>query len=320
MRALVTGGAGFIGSHLVDTLLARGDEVVVLDNLATGRLENVPDGAEFIEGDVADEAAVAKAVAGCEVVFHQGALGSVARSVEAPLVSDDANTHGTLAVLQGAHLGGVRRVVLASSSSVYGGAAQVPTPESAPLTPRSPYAVTKLTGEHYARVFWELHGLETVCLRYFNVFGPRQRPDSQYAAVIPLFIDALLTGSTPQVHGDGLQSRDFTFIADTVQANLRAGAVPAERCAGRVFNIARGEPSSLLDLLGILADQLGVTVTPEHVASRPGDVKHSHADVSAARRDLGYAPAVSFAEGLSRTLDWFREPARSTTPAPEEHS
>ena len=307
MRALVTGGAGFIGSHLVDTLLARGAEVVVLDNLATGRLENVADGAEFIEGDVADEAAVAKAVAGCEVVFHQGALGSVARSVEAPLVSDDANIHGTLAILQGAHKAGARRVVLASSSSVYGGASQVPTPESAPLVPRSPYAVTKLTGEHYARVFWELHGLETVCLRYFNVFGPRQRPDSQYAAVIPLFIDALLTGTTPQVHGDGLQSRDFTFIADTVQANLRAGEAPAEQCAGHVFNIARGEPSSLLDLLGILADQLGVSATPEHVAARAGDIRHSHADITAARRDLGYSPSVSFADGLSRTVAWFRD-------------
>jgi UDP-N-acetylglucosamine/UDP-N-acetyl-alpha-D-glucosaminouronate 4-epimerase len=311
MRALVTGGAGFIGSHLVDALLARGDEVVVLDNLATGRLENVPDGAEFIEGDVADEAAVAKAVAGCEIVFHQGALGSVARSVEAPLVSDDANVHGTLAVLEGACRAGARRVVLASSSSVYGGASQVPTPESAPLLPRSPYAVTKMTGEHYARVFSELHGLETVCLRYFNVFGPRQRPDSQYAAVIPLFIDALLTGRTPQVHGDGLQSRDFTFIADTVQANLCAGEAPADRCAGRAFNIARGEPSSLLDLLGILADELGVTVTPDHVAPRPGDVRHSHADIAAARRDLGYTPSVSFADGLARTLAWFRSRAEA---------
>jgi len=317
MRALVTGGAGFIGSHLADALLARGDEVVVLDNLATGRVENVPEGAEFIEGDVADETAVAKAVAGCEVVFHEGALGSVARSVEAPLVSDDSNIHGTLAVLQGAHLAGARRVVLASSSSVYGGATQVPTPESAPLMPRSPYAVTKMTGEHYARVFWELHGLEAVCLRYFNVFGPRQRPDSQYAAVIPLFIDALLSGRTPQVHGDGLQSRDFTFIADTVQANLRASEAPADQCAGRVFNIARGEPSSLLDLLGILADQLGVSVTPEHVASRAGDIRHSHADVTAARRDLGYSPSVSFAEGLARTLAWFRDRYQAAD-APQE--
>lgn len=310
MRALVTGGAGFIGSHLADALLARGDEVVVLDNLVTGRIENVPDDARFIEGDVADEAVVAGAVEGCEVVFHQAALGSVARSVELPLNSDRSNVHGTLAVLQAAHLAGVRRVVLASSSSVYGGASQVPTPESVALMPRSPYAVTKLTGEHYARVFWELHGLETVCLRYFNVFGPRQRPDSQYAAVIPLFIDALLTGATPVVHGDGMQSRDFTFIADNVQANLRAAAAPADRCAGSVFNIARGEPSTLLELLDILATELGVTATPDHVAPRVGDIRHSHADISAARRDLGYEPAVTFRDGLARTLAWFGDRAQ----------
>jgi UDP-glucose 4-epimerase len=311
MRVLVTGGAGFIGSHLVDAVLARGDEVVVLDNLSTGRADNLAAAAELIEGDVADEVAVAKAVAGCEVVYHQAALGSVARSVELPLNSDNANVHGTLAVLQGAHLAGVRRVVMASSSSVYGGASQVPTPETAPLVPRSPYAVTKLTGEHYARVFHELHGLETVCLRYFNVFGPRQRPDSQYAAVIPLFIDALLTGATPSVHGDGLQSRDFTFVADAVQANLRAGSAPAEQCAGRAFNIARGQPASLLELLDILAAELGVRVTPDHGAPRPGDVRHSHADISAARRDLGYEPAVSFDDGLARTLAWFGERANS---------
>ena len=312
MRALVTGGAGFIGSHLADALLARGDEVVVLDNLATGRIENVPDDARFVEGDVADEAAVAGAIEGCEVVFHQAALGSVTRSVELPLNSDRSNIHGTLAVLQAAHLAGVRRVVMASSSSVYGGASQVPTPESAPLVPRSPYAVTKLTGEHYARVFWELHGLETVCLRYFNVFGPRQRPDSQYAAVIPLFIDALRTGATPVVHGDGGQSRDFTFIADNVQANLRAASAPADRCAGRAFNIARGEPSTLLELLDILAAELGVTVTPEHGAPRAGDIRHSHADISAARDALGYEPAVTFRDGLARTLAWFGDRAHTS--------
>ena len=312
MRALVTGGAGFIGSHLVDALVARGDEVVVLDNLATGRLENLSDAARFIEGDVADEAAVAAAVAGCEVVFHQAALGSVARSVERPLDTDRSNIHGTLAVLEAAHRAGARRVVLASSSSVYGGASQVPTAESAPLVPRSPYAVTKLTGEHYARVYRELHGLETVCLRYFNVFGPRQRPDSEYAAVIPLFMDALLTGRDPVVHGDGLQSRDFTFIADTVAANLCAAGAPAERCAGRVFNIARGTPATLLDLLDILATELGVTVAPKHTDPRPGDVRNSHADISAARRDLGYEPGVSFREGLARTLAWFGERAQRT--------
>ena len=309
MRVLVTGGAGFIGSHLVDALIERGDDVVALDDLSTGRLDNLSSSAEFVEGSVADETAVAKAVAGCEVVYHQAALGSVARSVEQPLLSDDANIHGTLSVLQGAHLAGARRVVMASSSSVYGGADQVPTPESAPLIPRSPYAVTKLTGEHYARVFHELHGLETVCLRYFNVFGPRQRPDSQYAAVIPLFIDALLSGRRHSVHGDGQQSRDFTFVADAVQANLKAGAAPADRCAGRAFNIARGAPSSLLDLLGILAAEVGVEVTPEHTDPRPGDIRHSHADISAARRDLGYDPAVSFGDGLARTLDWFRSRA-----------
>jgi UDP-glucose 4-epimerase len=313
MRALVTGGAGFIGSHLVDALLARGDDVVVLDNLATGRLENLADAARFVEGDVADPDAVARAVAGCEVVFHQAALGSVARSVEHPLGSDRANVHGTLAVLDAAQRAGVRRVVLASSSSVYGGADRVPTPESSPLLPRSPYAASKLAGEHYARVFWELHGLETVALRYFNVFGPRQRPDSEYAAVIPLFVDALLRGVPPRVHGDGLQSRDFTFIADTVEANLRAAAAPAGRCAGRAFNVARGEPATLLDLLAILAAEVGATVAPIHGDPRPGDVRHSHADITAARRDLGYDPAVSFAEGLSRTLAWFSERAQTTT-------
>jgi UDP-N-acetylglucosamine/UDP-N-acetyl-alpha-D-glucosaminouronate 4-epimerase len=312
MRALVTGGAGFIGSHLVDALVARGDDVVVLDDLSTGRVENVHDAAELIRGDVADPAAVAGAVEGCDVVFHQAALGSVARSVAAPLTSDRANVHGTLSVLQAARLAGIRRVVLASSSSVYGGATQVPTPETAPLLPRSPYAVTKLTDEHYARVFWELHGLETVCLRYFNVFGPRQRPDSQYAAVIPLFIDALLGGNDPQVHGDGHQSRDFTYIADTVQANLCAASAPAERCAGRAFNIARGRPASLLELLAILAAELGVQATPQHVDPRVGDVRHSHADITAARQQLGYEPAVSFREGLARTLAWFGERAQTT--------
>ncbi|HEX8804394.1 MAG TPA: SDR family oxidoreductase [Acidimicrobiales bacterium] len=306
MRALVTGGAGFIGSHLADALLAEGTEVVVLDDLSTGRADNVPGGATFVEGDAADPALLAGAVDGCDVVYHQAALGSVSRSIEHPLGSDHANVHGTLNVLHTAHLAGVRRVVMASSSSVYGGAEQVPTPESAPLVPRSPYAVTKLTGEHYARVFWELHGLETVSLRYFNVFGPRQRPDSQYAAVVPLFADALLTGRRPHVHGDGRQARDFTFVADAVQANLKAGRAPADACAGRAYNVARGEPHSLLDLLRHLGDAAGVVPEPTFGDPRPGDVRHSHADISGARRDLGYEPGVSFAEGLARTLTWFR--------------
>jgi UDP-glucose 4-epimerase len=305
VRALVTGGAGFIGSHLADALVDQGADVVVLDNLATGSLDNVPSQAKMIEGDVADPDDVGQAVAGCEVVFHQAALGSVTRSIERPLDTDRSNVRGTLAVLDGARQAGVRRVVLASSSSVYGGARQLPTPEATPLTPRSPYAVSKLTGEHYARVAWELHGLETVCLRYFNVFGPRQRPDSQYAAVIPRFVQALTTGTSPEVHGDGLQSRDFTFVADAVQANLRAASADPTQCAGRAYNVACGRPRTLLDLLAVLRDRIGGDIEPVHVASRPGDVRQSHADISAARRDLGYEPTVSFEEGLARTVEWF---------------
>ena len=310
MRTLVTGGAGFIGSHLVDALVERGDDVVVLDNLATGRATNVTRQAKFVEGDVSQPDDVMEAIAGCEVVFHQAALGSVPRSVARPLDTDRANVHGTLTVLAAARETGVQRVVLASSSSVYGGASQVPTPEHLELIPRSPYAVSKLTGEHYSRVAWELHGLQTVCLRYFNVFGPRQRPDSEYAAVIPRFIDSLLNGLPPEVHGDGLQARDFTFVSDAVQANLCAAEAPAEACAGKAYNVAHGSPHSLLDLLAVLKAELRVDLEPIHVGSRPGDVRMSHADVSAAQRDIGYVPVVSFEEGLVKTLDWFRSRQR----------
>src|SRR5579862_2287595 len=222
MRVLVTGGAGFIGSHLVDALVERGDEVVVLDDLSTGFAANINPAATLVEGSIADEAAAAKAVDGCGLVFHQAAHKAVLRSVELPLTTDTANTHGTLTILKAAADAGVQRVVHASSSSVYGGAATLPTTEDEPMHPRSPYAVTKLAAEHYCRVFTELYGLETVALRYFNVYGPRQRPDATYAAVIPLFVAALLSGNDPVVHGDGLQSRDFTFIDDVVAANLAA--------------------------------------------------------------------------------------------------
>jgi UDP-glucose 4-epimerase len=305
VRALVTGGAGFIGSHLVDALLARGDDVVVLDNLATGKRTNVDPGASFVEADVNDPAALRQALAGCDIVYHQAALGSVVRSVARPLTSDDANVHGTLAVLEGARQAGVGRVVLASSSSVYGGATIVPTPESAPLVPRSPYAVTKLSGENYARVYWELHNLETVSLRYFNVFGPRQRPDSEYAAMVPRFLDAVLAGRAPRVDGDGRQSRDFTYVADVVQANLRAAAAPTDGCAGRAFNIGCGAPVSLLEVVAALSAEMGRPIGPTFGPRRPGDVKHSHADITAARRQLGYEPRFSFAEGLARTRTWF---------------
>jgi UDP-glucose 4-epimerase len=304
VRVLVTGGAGFIGSHLVDALLARGDQVIVLDDLNTGFRENVDDGAEFVEGTIADEATVARAMAGCEMVLHQAAHKAVLRSVEQPLPTDLANTHGTLTLLKAAADAGVRRLVYASSSSVYGGAAPTPTVESAPLLPKSPYAVTKLAGEHYCRVFADLYGLETVALRYFNVFGPRQRPDATYAAVIPLFIDAVSQGRRPVVHGDGTQSRDFTYIDDVVAANLAALTAPADRCSGRAYNIARGESWSLLDILGILGEVFDTTVTPEFTASRPGDVHASRAAVQAAADDLGFHCTVAFPDGLRRTVEW----------------
>ncbi len=305
MLALVTGGAGFIGSNLADGLLARGADVRVFDNFFTGFRENVPAGAELLEGDIRDEAAVRAAVAGVDVVFHQAAHRAVLQSVQDPLSTDLANTHGTLLVLKAALDAGVQRVVAASSSSVYGGAEQLPTPESAPLVPRSPYAVSKLAGETYCRVWSELFGLETVALRYFNVYGPRQRPDSAYAAVIPLFTTALRTGARPVVHGDGKQSRSFAYIDDVVAANLAAAEAPAESCSGKVYNIAGSSTHTLLDLLDELGSILGVDVDPEHTAPRAGDIRHSSADLTAAARDLGWQATVTLPDGLQRTVAWF---------------
>lgn len=303
MRVLVTGGAGFIGSSLAAELLRRGDEVRILDDLSTGFIEHVPADADFVQGSIEDLELVRRAVSGTEVVFHEAASRAVSRSVEDPLGTDSANTHGTLNVLVGARDAGVRRVVLASSSSVYGGVAPLPTSELAPALPKSPYAVSKLAGEHYARVCWELYGLETVALRYFNVFGPRQRPDSAYAAVIPLFIDALRTGGQVVVHGDGMQSRDFTYIDDVVRANLLAASAEAATVSGRVYNVARGAETTLLELLDLLAAGLGVTPEPIFAPPRVGDVRHSRADATAAERDLGWVAQVSVQEGLTRTLE-----------------
>jgi len=302
VHVLVTGGAGFIGSHLVDALVARGDSVRVLDDLFSGAADNVNQAADLVTGSVADESVVRAAVDGADLVLHQAAHRAVLRSVEDPLATDTANAHGTLTILKAAADAGVSRVVYASSSSVYGGAAQLPTPESTPTLPRSPYAVTKLVGEHYCRVFAELYGLETVALRYFNVFGPRQRPDSAYAAVIPLFVEALRTGEAPIVHGDGKQSRDFTYISDVVAANLAAVAAPAEACSGRAYNVAAGESHSLLDLLSILQVILGVEAAPVHTEPRPGDVRHTRGDPVLARRDLGFECEIGFEEGLRRTI------------------
>jgi len=320
MNALVSGGAGFIGSNLVAALLRDGHHVRVLDDLCSGYADNVPDDAELIVGSVADADAVLAAMDGCDVVFHQAARRSVIGSVEHPLRTDTANVHGTLTILEMARQAGVRRVVSASSSSVYGGAAQMPTPESAPLVPRSPYAVSKLTGEHYCRVYTELHGLETVSLRYFNVYGPRQRPDSAYAAVIPLFIDALRSGVRPVVHGDGLQSRDFTFISDAVAANLAAATAPAAVCAGHAYNVAGGRRSTLLELLDMLGRLLDVKPDPEHTEPRAGDVRASQADITAAQNDLGYRPSVALEEGLDLTVDWFVNGAGARSPREQRGS
>jgi UDP-glucose 4-epimerase len=309
---LITGGAGFIGSHLVDAFLARGSPVRVLDDLSTG--QQVNQDAEILVGDVADVEVVGRAVEGIDVVFHHAAHRAVLRSVEHPLATDRANTFGTLNVLKASADAGVRRVVYASSSSVYGGAEELPTPTDAPLNPRSPYAVSKLAGEHYCRVFAELYGLETVALRYFNVYGPRQRPDSRYAAVIPLFIQALETGKPPEIHGDGNQSRDFTYIDDVVLANIAAAQAPSERCSGRAFNIAGGRPYSLLELLETLCRVFGRSVEPIFTDPRPGDVRHTWADIAAAEEGIGYRPVIPFEEGLSRTVDWFRGQRSPATP------
>jgi nucleoside-diphosphate-sugar epimerase len=307
VKILVTGGAGFIGSNLAEGYLAEGHDVVVLDDLSTGFEEHVPRAAHFVRGSITDDDAVAAAVRDVEVVHHHAAARAVLRSVEDPLTTDEVNSAGTLRLLVAARDAGVRRIVLASSSSVYGGTAPLPTPETAPLLPRSPYAVTKLAGEHYARVFTELFGLETVSLRYFNVFGPRQRPDSMYAAVIPLFIGALLDGERPVVHGDGTQFRDFTYIDNVLEANRLAATADAANVSGRAFNVACGERHSILDTLELISSLLGIPADPVFTDPRPGDVRQSCADVTAARDALGFRPAIDFEAGMAKTVAWFTE-------------
>lgn len=307
MRVLVTGGAGFIGSNLANGYLADGHEVVILDDLSTGFEEHVPRDATFVRGSITDDDAVAAAMREVEVVHHHAAARAVLRSVEDPLTTDEVNSAGTLRLLVAARDAGARRVVLASSSSVYGGVAPLPTPETAPLLPKSPYAVTKLAGEHYARVFTELFGLETVALRYFNVFGPRQRPDSMYAAVIPLFIGALLDGERPTIHGDGSQFRDFTYIDNVLDANRLAAEAEADKVSGKAFNIACGERHTILETLELISSLLDIPADPVFTATRAGDVHQSCADISAARAAMGFEPAIGFEDGMARTVAWFRD-------------
>jgi nucleoside-diphosphate-sugar epimerase len=306
MKVLVTGGAGFIGSHIVRRLLALEHDVVVLDNFSTGRRSNldaVASDIELVEGDVADLEHVERAVAGCDAVFHEAALPSVPRSIADPLASHAANATGTLNILVAARDAGARRVVIASSSSVYGSVPDLPKRESMQTLPVSPYAVSKLAAESYCRSWFDLYGLETVALRYFNVFGPRQDPLSAYAAVVPRFIAAYKAGEPPVIFGDGEQSRDFTYIDNVVDANLAALSSPA--APGHVYNIACNDRITLNQLATDLREIMGAAVKPVHAAPRPGEVRHSQAAIDAAQADLGYAPKISLREGLERTVAAF---------------
>lgn len=309
-RYLVTGGAGFIGSHIAETLLKQGESVRVFDNYVTGResnldaLKGLPGTVEILTGDLHDMDAVKAAVAGTEVVFHQGALASVPRSIANPVLSLETNVNGTQNVLLAARDAGVRRVVYASSSSVYGNTPTLPKHEDMPTAPLSPYAVQKLTGELLCGVFTHIYGLETVALRYFNVFGPRQDPTSEYAAVIPRFLTALLEKQRPIVFGDGEQTRDFTYIENVVQANLLAAT--SKEAIGQAMNVGCGERVSLNAALRIAGELLGIQPDVEYRESRSGDVRDSLADISKAKRLLGYTPQVKFDQGLERTLNALR--------------
>jgi UDP-N-acetylglucosamine/UDP-N-acetyl-alpha-D-glucosaminouronate 4-epimerase len=306
VKALVTGGAGFIGSNLARALLHRGDEVGVLDNFSTGHRENLEaGGANLVEGDLRSYERVAIAVRDAEVVFHQGALPSVPRSIQDPLTSTAVNVEGTLNVLLAARDAGVRRVVFASSSSVYGNAPGMPRTESQAPAPLAPYAVSKLAAEQYCIVAHRVYGVETVALRYFNVFGERQDPLSGYAAVIPRFIRLMLDGTRPTIFGDGETSRDFTHVQNIVEANLAAADEPA--AAGRVMNVAVGSSHTLNELAATLRDLLGIDLEPQYGDPRPGDVPESLADISLARELIGYEPTVGFEEGLRRTIDWIAD-------------
>jgi nucleoside-diphosphate-sugar epimerase len=301
---LVTGGAGFIGSHLTEELVRRGEHVRVADSLITGHRKNlahVP-GVELLEGDLADRSFATRAVQGIDYVLHQAAIPSVPRSVAEPIASNRANIDATLQLLVAARDAGVRRVVFAGSSSVYGDAAELPKHEGLVPRPLSPYALQKQTGEQYLQLFTALYGLETVTTRYFNVFGPRQDPSSPYSGVISLFIRAALDGRQPRIYGDGEQTRDFTYVANTVDGVLRAAATPG--IAGEVFNIATSGRVSLNALLAEVQRMLGTALAPIFLPPRPGDIRDSQADITKASRLLGYAPSVPFAEGLRRTVEW----------------
>jgi len=306
-RCLVTGGAGFIGSHLVDLLRSTGRPVRVFDDLSTGLKENLPNTSdvELIEGSVTDPDKIVRAAQDCEVIFHLAALASVTKSVEDPIASHNICATGTLNVLQAARAAGVRRVVYAGSASAYGGASDPQgQDEGTPLVALSPYAAAKLSGEYYCQAFAATYGLETVRLRFFNVFGPRQRADSPYSGVIAIFTAALTAGRIPTVFGDGMQSRDFVYVADVAKALLRAAEAPG--VSGRVYNVGTGGSVTLLDLIAALNRILGTSIAPKHGPERAGDIRHSRARIERITTDLGYSPSIQFEEGLARTMEWYR--------------
>lgn len=304
---LVTGGAGFIGSHIATALAERGDRVRVLDNLSTGfekNLAHLGDGVELLQGDVADLAAVDRAMAGVDLVYHQAAMASVPASLRSPMESHAACMTGTVQVLDAARRAGAKRVVMAASAAAYGDQLSAAKRETDPAKPLSPYAASKLSSELYCQAFTAAFGLETVALRYFNVFGPRQDPASEYSAVIPIFVTKLLAGERPTVFGDGGQSRDFVYVDDVVQANLLAGDAPA--ASGRVINVATGRHTTLLDLIAAINGALGTAVEPEFAPPREGDIRESLADITVARTVLGYEPSVTFDAGLRRSIDYYK--------------
>ena len=307
-RYLVTGGAGFIGSHIVERLIGRGHAVRVLDDLSTGRLENLAPlrrKIEFLKGDIRDRTIVRRAVKRIDYIIHEGAWRSVPKSMKDPCGYTEVNVLGTVQVLTEAAKAKVKRVVLASSSSVYGNSERLPLREDQPAAPISPYAMSKLSGEHHCQLFSRSFGLETVSLRYFNVFGPRQSLDNEYAVVVPKFITCLLRGERPPIHGDGQQSRDFTFIENVAEATIVASTAPG--VSGDVFNIACGEAHSVLDLVKTLNQILRLSMKPTFTAPRAGDVRRTLADISKAQRLLRWKPTVGFVDGLMRTVNWFRE-------------
>ena len=306
---LVTGAAGFIGSHLVDALLARGERVRGLDNFATGCPQNVAvaPNYQFTQASLLDRDALAEAVNGVDVIFHQAALPSVPRSVNDPRSAHEANINGTFEVLEAARAAGVKRVVYAASSSAYGNQPGFPRVETMVPMPIAPYPVQKLAGELYMQSYAQVYGMETVCLRYFNIFGPRQVPDSPYSGVLAKFILQLLRGERPTIFGDGEQGRDFTYVDNAIQANVNASEAPAERVAGRVFNIACGQRHTLNQAYRLIAELLQSPTEPFYGPERAGDVKHSHASIEAAHHAFGYEPSVSLEEGLRRTVAWYRK-------------